>query len=183
MTIKHDLKVINLWGAPCSGKSTTASGLFKKMKVNNYNVELVHEYAKDMVWDRAHPDHFSDQFKISAHQHERQLRLAHNNVRWAISDSPLLMAAMYQPVNYYKTFLPFLMEVSDSFTNINFFLKRNFDYVELGRNKSEQEANKISEDILYFLHEHSIPYTVVPADFSADDFIFNIIDGSKKDET
>ena len=39
--------VINLIGAPGTGKSTVASELFSKMKWSGYDVELVSEYAKE----------------------------------------------------------------------------------------------------------------------------------------
>ena len=35
------MKVINLWGSPGSGKSTVAAGLFYRMKMADYNVELI----------------------------------------------------------------------------------------------------------------------------------------------
>ena len=43
--------VINLWGAPSSGKSTGASYLFSELKLKGYNVELVTEFAKDLTWE------------------------------------------------------------------------------------------------------------------------------------
>lgn len=46
------MKVINLFGGPGSGKSTLAAGLFERMKIQGLSVELVTEYAKDMVWER-----------------------------------------------------------------------------------------------------------------------------------
>ena len=42
--------VINLIGSPGTGKSTLASELFSKMKWQGYDVELVSEYAKELVW-------------------------------------------------------------------------------------------------------------------------------------
>ena len=46
--------VINLIGAPGSGKTTIATDLFSKMKYLGYNVELVTEYAKELVWEQRH---------------------------------------------------------------------------------------------------------------------------------
>lgn len=46
------MKVINLFGGPGIGKSTLAAGLFEHMKIAGFNVELVNEYAKDMVWEQ-----------------------------------------------------------------------------------------------------------------------------------
>jgi len=38
---------ICLFGSPSSGKSTLASKIFSRLKVDNYNVELVLEYIKE----------------------------------------------------------------------------------------------------------------------------------------
>jgi predicted ATPase len=50
MEPNKQLKVINLYGGPGTGKSTTAAALFALMKREGYNVELVTEFAKDLVW-------------------------------------------------------------------------------------------------------------------------------------
>ena len=59
--MKYDLKVINFFGPPGTGKSTVASGLFNLMKVNGFSVEAINEFAKQMYWERRHPDHFQNQ--------------------------------------------------------------------------------------------------------------------------
>ena len=43
-------RVINLLGAPGAGKSTAAAGLFYRMKKEFLSVELVTEYAKDLIY-------------------------------------------------------------------------------------------------------------------------------------
>lgn len=45
------IKVINIFGAPGCGKSTTAAGLFWRMKCDDMSVELVSEYAKACVFE------------------------------------------------------------------------------------------------------------------------------------
>lgn len=42
--------VINLFGAPGSGKSTGATYIFTALKLLGVNVELITEFAKDKVW-------------------------------------------------------------------------------------------------------------------------------------
>ena len=39
--------VINLFGGPGCGKSTTMARLFADLKARGYNVEMVSEFAKD----------------------------------------------------------------------------------------------------------------------------------------
>lgn len=160
---------------PSTGKSTTAAGLFHLMKKDQYDVELITEYAKDMVWERQHPDQFTNQVYISSKQNNKQLNLVAHNVEYCITDSPVLMSALYQPKNYYKNFLPLLLEMYHSYNNINFFLERNFDYVQKGRNKTEKEALKLSKKILKFLDKHDIEYHVIKTDFDTSTKIYDYL--------
>lgn len=177
--IEYKLKVINLWGGPGCGKSTTAAGLFHKMKVHGYDVEMITEYAKDMVWERQHPDRFTNQIFISSTQNNKQLNLVAHGVEYCITDSPVLMSAMYTPKNYYSHFLPLLLEVHDSYQNINFFLERNFEYVNKGRNKTELESVELSDNIKDFLDANCIEYHDISANFNSVDTIFEIIERDK----
>ena len=43
--------VVNYFAGP-AGKSTTAAGLFSKLKQNNINSELVVEWIKSITWDQ-----------------------------------------------------------------------------------------------------------------------------------
>ena len=177
--IEYKLKVINLFGGPGCGKYTTAAGLFHKMKVNGYNVEMITEYAKDMVWERQHPDRFTNQIFISSTQNNKQLNLVAHGVEYCITDSPVLMSALYTPKDYYSHFLPLLLEVHDSYQNINFFLERNFEYVTIGRNKTELESILLAESIKDFLDANCIEYHDISANFNSVDTIFEIIERDK----
>ena len=42
--------VVNLFGSPSAGKSTTATGLFHQLKLKGINCEYVSEFAKHVVW-------------------------------------------------------------------------------------------------------------------------------------
>ena len=63
-------KIINLYGAPGSGKSTIASGLFFHMKMAGLNVELASEYIKSKVFEE-NPYPFKDQLYCFAKQHKK----------------------------------------------------------------------------------------------------------------
>jgi hypothetical protein len=65
------MKVINLWAGPGAGKSTTAAGLFFLMKLTGRRVELVTEYAKEVVYDQD-PTRIKNQLLILAKQCSRQ---------------------------------------------------------------------------------------------------------------
>jgi len=90
------MKLINLWGGPGTGKSTTAAGLFSLMKLKGYDVELVPEYAKDLTWE-GHHNKLADQNYVFAKQHRRIARLVEHDLDYVITDSPLLFTIYYMP--------------------------------------------------------------------------------------
>ena len=51
ISVKNKTKVINFYGGPGSGKSTKAAGLYYKMNMAGYSVELNNEFAKECVWE------------------------------------------------------------------------------------------------------------------------------------
>ena len=120
------MKVINFFGGAGVGKSTQAAGLFYHMKSLGYNVELINEYAKEMVWE-GHKEVMPDQLFLLAHQHRKQLRLL-DKVDYCITDSPILLNVVYrdmygEPV--YSDLLDKLsIECHNKYENINIVLDR-----------------------------------------------------------
>lgn len=168
------MKVINLFGSPGSGKSTTAAGLFHKLKTLDYNVEIVTEVAKDLVWaKRFHC--LENQAKVTIDQYER-LRRLDNQVDYVITDSPLLLGIFYQPENYFKSFEPFVFELFDSFENINFFIKRVKKYNPKGRMQTEQESNQISFQLEDILRNNEYQYKVFDGDKNVVDSIIRYLE-------
>lgn len=45
--------IVNLFGAPGTGKSTGAAYIFSKLKMAGVDAEYVTEFAKDKVWDNS----------------------------------------------------------------------------------------------------------------------------------
>ena len=88
------MKVINLYGGPGSGKSTTAAGLYYRMKMAHHNVELVTEYAKDLVYADRLEGMLDQQEYIFAKQNNRLHRLR-NKTDWVVTDSPILLSTVY----------------------------------------------------------------------------------------
>lgn len=157
------MKVINLFGAPGSGKSTLRAGLFYEMKLAGYNVEEVTEYAKDMVWEERF-NIFSDQIYILGKQNRRLLRLT-NKVDYVLTDSPILMGIAYMVATPYdETLEQLIVKVFLSYDNLNIFINRKHEYQQIGRNQNELEADEKAEQIKELLRMYSIPFTEVNSD-------------------
>jgi len=60
--------VINLWGGPGTGKSTSAAHLFGMAKIAGVNAELVQEYVKSWAWE-GRTIHSFDQLYFSESRH------------------------------------------------------------------------------------------------------------------
>lgn len=170
------MKVINLWGAPGAGKSTVAAGLFYKMKVAGYKVELVTEYAKDVVWDNR-DDLLKDQLYLLAKQN-RKLERLRGKVDWCITDSPVLLVLAYMPELYYSHFNSLTYDVWNSYTNLNYLLERNHEYKRDGRVQTEEESRIIDEKILDIFSEYDQAYSVINSKDAAST-IFKYIENIK----
>jgi len=155
------MKIINLIGAPGSGKSTLRAKLFAEMKIAGYNVEEITEYAKDAVWEERQ-NLFSDQLYIFAKQHRRLLRLK-DKVDYVITDSPLIMNIAYQPkhLSYYPTLAELTFQIFNSYENINFFLHRTHEYQQIGRNQDEEQSKELSNEIKSILNKFNCDYIEV----------------------
>lgn len=154
--------VINLWGEPGSGKSTTTAGLFFLLKINKYKVEQVNEFAKELVWE-GRENVFGDQVSIFAEQNRRLLRLQAHGLDYAISDSPLPLPVLYKPDGYLRHFDALVMEQFDRYENINYLLHRTSDFETIGRRHNEEEAAAMAQKMRVFLDERKVPYTCLEA--------------------
>lgn len=152
------MKVINLLAGPGTGKSTTASGLYFEMKKKFYRVELVREYIKNPVYEKRQI--FDDQIYIFAKQHRLQ-HILKNDCEWIVTDSPLLLSAVYAPINYFPSFQGLVLEAFETYENFNFFLTREKKYVNLGRTQTKEEAEEIDYKVKHFLNHNKLPYHTV----------------------
>lgn len=166
-------QIINLFGGPGTGKSTTAAGLFNRMKVMGLNVELTTEYAKDMVWE-GRDNVLSDQIYILAKQHRKLARLQ-GKVDWVIMDSPIILGLMYTPEDYYRNFEPLVMEMWNSYNNVSFLLERSFEYQPIGRLGDEANAKRIDSQLRGFLDSKEIHYHSIGINEFNEDVVAGIL--------
>jgi len=153
-------KIINLFGGPGSGKSTTASGIFNRMKLSGCSVELVQEFAKDLVWQKRWSE-LNNQVYVTAIQYQRQAALI-DKVDYIVTDSPVLLGQIYTPENYFSHWNPLVKEMFDSFDNINFVLTRKPNtYDSDGRRENEDSAKDVDIRIVAMLDELSVEYNTI----------------------
>lgn len=153
------MKVINIFGAPGTGKSTTATGLFNLMKLCGHSVEYVSEFAKDLTWEKNWQG-LSHQPSVLAEQHRRLFRLE-GQVEWAITDSPLPMQIAYQGERWTKAGLDELTwGLFEQYENFNVLLLRNKEipYEAAGRNQSEAESMKLDNVIDNLFHTATLDF-------------------------
>lgn len=176
------MKIINLYGGPGSGKSTTAAGLFSLMKMEGQRVELVTEFARDEI-NSGNSHRLQDQDWIFAHQHHRIQRLQDSGVDYVITDSPLLLMLVYADdvwcdKPYLSSFKTFVYEVNATYNSYNFFIERNDEFFEDdgGRVHDLEQSKKIDERILAMLDYHRVPYTKFAAGDNQIKKIYGFVD-------
>lgn len=152
--------VVNLFGGPGTGKSTTAAGVFHKLKLAGVNCEMALEYAKDRVWEGS--GHVLDnQLYVFGKQYHRIWRLL-GKVDVVISDSPLLNSILY-----YQDENPHFPEMvafeHSRLNNFNVFLQRVKPYNPAGRLQSEEKARELDDKIQKILKSVGDDFFTAPA--------------------
>lgn len=147
--------VINLFGGPGCGKSTGAAYIFSKLKMMGVDAELVTEFAKDKVWE-SNEEVFKNQAYIFGKQSFKMSRCK-DKVDVIVTDSPLLLSAIYNEEEILgEDFNKVVLNVFNSYGNVNFFLIRKKVYNPNGRLQTEEEAKEVDEKIKRFLDEHDV---------------------------
>lgn len=162
--------VVNLYGGPGSGKSTGMAYVFAKLKLAGVNAEMVTEFAKDKVWENN-----DEVFKCQAYIFGKQLfkiERCLGKVDVIITDSPLLLSAHYGK-HYSKNFSNFVYEMFSKNYNVNFLINRKKAYNPKGRFQTEDESDKISEELKSLLESLYISFDEVDGN---EDGYNNIVD-------
>lgn len=155
------MKVINLWGAPSAGKTTTLLGLGYLMKINKHKVEPAHEYAKDLVFEK-NALTLMNQVAVLGEQFRRLERLSHAaGPEWAITDCPIPLMSIYRPDDYFESFDKLVMELYDKNENYNFYLQNTGGFETMGRTHDEQQSQEKGDKMLSFLTTNGLPFEVI----------------------
>jgi len=154
-------RLINIFGGPGVGKSTVIAGLFHYMKLQQINVEVAHEVAKDYVWEEQLDILHHDQLLVFAQQHRRIYRLM-NKVDYIIVDCPLLMCIPYIADGFLKGLEPLIVESHHTFDSQSFVLNRSdATYNPTGRYHNESESIQKHKEIVDVLIKYDIPYSEI----------------------
>lgn len=151
--------IVNLIAGPGCGKSTNAARVFSELKDRGVNVELVSEYAKDLVWHERYAT-LSDELYIFAKQNHK-IHMLIGKVDVIITDAPIILKLFYMPKAY--DFSELVLKVFNQYSNLNFFLKRVKPYSSAGRTQTEAEAIEIDNKLIDLLKRRQIPIKHVEA--------------------
>lgn len=150
-------KIVNLIGAPSSGKTTTRNYLMNRLRIEQSKIqtEEVTEYAKELVYEN--PALLADQFYVTSEQN-RRIQRYNNKVDVVLVDSPIILGVVYN-----QTLPPswetFVIDLFNSYENVNFLLPPMQFGNSYGRVHNYEEANEIHSKIRKLLTKYDIHYS------------------------
>lgn len=155
--------LVNLYGAPGTGKSTGAAYIYSKLKLGEINCELVTEFAKDMIWDENKKAIYNQAY-VFGNQYYRISRLE-NEVDVVVTDSPTLLSIIYNKDRRLgKEFTDLVKSVSLSYENrLDILFKRVKQYRTVGRLHNEEQSDKLYNEIKDLLDIVNPEYKIVEA--------------------
>lgn len=172
--------VINLFGEPSAGKSTSAMDITAKLKRKGVNAEYVSEFAKDKVYEN-NSEVFKHQEYLFGKQSFKMGRVK-DKVQVMVVDSPLVLCAVYnQDTILGNDFNKTVLNVFNSYNNRNYLLTRNHPYEREGRFQNEEEAQEVRKQIVKKLEEFDIDYTLIVSSEENCEFIADKIAKEIKD--
>lgn len=158
--------VVQIFGGPGIGKTTTALGVTYQLKMHDILAEYVPEYAKQLVYEESW-DLLDGSERSQAHIFEvqrRRIRRLLGKVQVAVTDSPVLLNVAYvdnPSASYEQT----VLDEFGSTRNFNVLLMRSgkLKYQESGRIQTLDEAKQKDDDIVKVLDRYGVLYHIYPA--------------------
>lgn len=144
------IRRINLFGGPCSGKSTTAAHVYSQLKRRGLNVDICRECAMMWVYE-GRPITYFDGLTIFSTQLRNEDVILRGGVKYVINDSPIQLPVCYAKYNrqsYWEHLVGVAREFETHYPSINLFLRRGKAFLQDGRIHNEQESKEIDDLIL-----------------------------------
>lgn len=166
--------IVNLVGAPGAGKSTGAAYIFSQLKMAGVNAELITEFAKDKVWEENREVFKADnQLYVFGKQFYRMSRCK-DKVDVIVTDSPLLLSILYNHSEVLgEDFNKVVLNVFNSFNNMNYLILRDKPYNPKGRHQSEAESDALVRPLTDLLEGNSVIYSTKYGNINDYDAIVN----------
>jgi nicotinamide riboside kinase len=174
--------IVNLYGGPGTGKSTSASYLFYRAKAEGINAELVREYVKEWAWEGRVPGPFDQLYFLG--KQVRKESLLYGKADLIITDSPVLLCTYYSK----KYGPPYLAEgvekavsghydqtIDHGHKHLHVLLSRSKPYNASGRFQTEDQAKVLDTEIADLLKEHAEKVLNVGTNQSHLDSLFDYI--------
>lgn len=153
--------VVNLFGAPGTGKSTLAADLFARLKRLGVKCELITEFPKDCVYEGNMCALMCQEY-VFGNQSYRMFRCS-DKVDVIITDSPLPLSILYKSSRYLdESFDELIWKTFNHYVNINYLLLPSEDnYKTEGRIHSKIESEAIHKQLQILLDSGKVDYQIV----------------------
>jgi len=157
--------IINLYGGPSAGKSTSAAYLYYLLKCQGENAELVREYVKNWAWDNR-PFNMYDELYFLGKQ-TRHESMLFGKVKYIVTDAPVYMTAYYAKLYCSANFASGVEKAATSFyqqaqddghQHIHIYLMRDRPYKAEGRYQTEEQAIKVDAGVAEMLTQLNVPF-------------------------
>lgn len=178
--------IINLYGGPGAGKSTSAAYLYYLLKAAGENVEMVREYVKNWAWEGRKISAYDQIYFLGKQvRHESML---FNKVKFIVTDAPIFMSVYYAsafctPVlseGIKRTVQAFYQQtLEDGHKHYHILLKRDHPYVSEGRYQTEEEAKNIDVKLEEMFNDLNLPLIKVGSNEAALKSLFDVIMSKK----
>lgn len=166
------MKIINLYGAPGAGKSTTMLGLTYIMKMMGLSVEHTPEFFKELILENSDSEKFGGQLYILGEQNRRLARLKGQN-DFAVTDCPLPLIGYYTPEDYIDGFDTIVKNLYHKYDNVNYFILRNHEFESEKRIHDETQSDEIASKLPEYFEKNGVVYKVMR---SGPDLVERIIE-------
>jgi tRNA uridine 5-carbamoylmethylation protein Kti12 len=157
--------LVNICGAPGSGKTTFEAWLYYRLKLLGYNAEQISEVSKELIYDGS--EHLiQNSLYVLGLKYHRLMRLI-GKVDVAITDSPIILSKLYNKISVANNEFVSLVEAlainTTHFFQIYIFINRTHKYSKSARLQSEEESDAIAKRYRNLLIDANIDFIEIDA--------------------